>query len=153
MMKSYTEKELWASSLKNQFQLEGYQESPIPSTDMIPIPPNTTRKQEVQFISLLYKNNLLNHTLWNMSKVPSPLCSNCNQEEETADHLLFNCLNIEEQLRVDAKARYRRALKLNDEDMEPETFIGLLNASKDSNFVNICIDIVKNLDIRVTFEL
>ena len=90
MMKRYTESMLWASSLKNQFQIDGYQLSPTPSCEMIPLPQNTSRIHEVQFMSLLYKNNLLNQSLYNLSKVPSPMCSYCNQEEETADHLLLH---------------------------------------------------------------
>ena len=153
MMKLYTEKELWASSLRNQFQIDGYQLSPTPSCDLIPLPPNTTRKQEVQFLSLLYKNNLLNQTLWNLSRVPSPLCTYCNQQEETAEHLLFTCNHVEEQLRSDVTSSYRRALNLTSEDMVPESYVGLLNASHDNNFVSDCVNIVKGLDVRVTFEL
>ena len=153
MMKLYTEKELWASSLRNQFQIDGYQLSPTPSCDLIPLPPNTTRKQEVQFLSLLYKNNLLNQTLWNLSRVPSPLCTYCNQQEETAEHLLFTCNHVEEQLRTDVTSSYRRALNLTSEDMVPESYVGLLNASRDNNFVSDCVNIVKGLDVRVTFEL
>ena len=151
LMKVFTESELWASSLKNQFQIDGYQLSPTPSSEMIPLPPNTTRKLEVQFMSLLYKNNLLNQSLYNISKVPSPLCSYCNQDEETADHLLFACSSVEEQLRRNTKSSYRRALKLSDADVEPDSYIGLLSASRDSNFVMDCIATVMNLDI--TFEL
>ena len=153
MMKQYTESELWASALKNQFQIDGYQLSPTASCEMIPIPQNTTRLHEVQFMSLLYKNNLLNQALYNLSKVPSPMCSYCNLEEETADHLLFNCSSVSEQLRIDAKSCYRNALKLSDSDMEPDTYIGIINASRDSDFVKTCIDIVVSLNIRVTFEL
>ena len=153
MMKQYTENMLWAPSLKNKFQLDGYQLSPTPSCEMIQLPQNTPRKSEVQFMSLLYKNNLLNQSLYNLSKVPSPMCSYCNQEEETADHLIFSCSSVEEQLRKDVKSSYRKALKLKDRQMEPETYIGILNASRDSNFVKLCIDIISSLDIRVTFEL
>ena len=153
MMQLYIERELWGSSLKYQFQSDGYQVSPTPSCDLLPLPNNTTRKQEVQFMSLLYKNNLLNQSLWNLSKVPSPLCPHCNQEEETADHLLFSCNGVEEQLRTEAKHTYRMALKLSNGDMEPEPYIGILNATRDINFVKCCLAIVRELDIRVTFDL
>ena len=153
MMKHYTEKVLWASTLRNQFQIDGYQLSPTPSCEMIPLPKNTSRLHEVQFLSLLYKNNLLNTSLYNLSKVPSPMCSYCNQEEETADHLLFSCSSVDEQLRINAKSSYRTALKLNDTDIEPDTYIGILTASRDLQFVKTCIAIIMNLNIRVTFEL
>ena len=54
MMKQYTEKVLWVASIRNQFQIDGYQTSPNPSCDLIPIPPGTPRKAEVQLLSLLY---------------------------------------------------------------------------------------------------
>ena len=153
MMKTYTENMLWASALKNQFQLDGYHLSPKPSCNNIPIPKNTTRKSEVQLMSLLYKNNLLNQSLYNISKVPSPLCTYCHLEEETAEHLLFKCTFVEEQLRTNAESSYRHALNLAENEDLPDSYIGLLCACKDAPFVKTCIAIIEKLDIRVTFEL
>ena len=153
MMKRFTETVLWAASVRNQFQIDGYQEAPQPSCDIIPVPINTPRKREVQLMALLYKNNILNQSLYNISKVPSPLCSFCGLVEETPDHLLFNCSFVDEQLRHCAKSNYRLALNLSASEEEPDPYIGLLTASRDKSFISSCLDIVNILDFRVTIDL
>ena len=151
IMKVYTEL-LWSSSMKTQFQLDGYPSSPIVSCDMINIPRNCRRETEVQVTSLFYKNNLLNQSLYNIGNVPSPLCPYCQNEEETSDHLLFRCVFVEEQLRLNAKEAYRNALKLSENDDEPDIYIGLLNASRSDSFIKCCIDIVHCLSMKVQIE-
>ena len=151
MMKSYTEL-VWSSSMKNQFQIEGYSSPPTVSCEPIPIPRNTNRETEVKLISLYYKNNLLNQSLYNIDRAPSPMCSFCQEEEETADHLLFRCSSVDTQLRSNARKAYRSALKLVEKDAEPDIYIGLLSACKSDLFVKSCIDIVKTLDIRVLID-
>ena len=151
MMKKYTEI-LWSSTMKNQFQLDGYPSPPIASCEMLQIPRNTTRETEVQVTSLFYKNNLLNQSLYNIGNVPSPLCSYCQLEEETSDHLLFRCAFVEEQLRLDAKAAYKSALNLCENDAEPDIYIGLLNACRSDKFIKCCTDIVRCLNIKVLVD-
>ena len=108
MMKKYTEDVLWFSTLKIQFQLDGYPSSPMPSCDIIPFSFNTPREKEVQYMSLIYKNNLLNQFLYNLGRVPSPLCSYCFMEEETAEHLLFKCSYIKDELKLNVTSKYQR---------------------------------------------
>ena len=67
MMNRYTEY-IWKASLKNQFQLEGYPDSPNPSCDAIPIQTNTSRETEVLLMSMFYKNNLTTHMSWRWRK-------------------------------------------------------------------------------------
>ena len=153
MMKQYTEQVLWANSIRNQFQIDGYQSSPTPSCDIIPIPPGTPRKAEVQLLSLLYKNNLLNQSLYNIGPSPSPLCRRCNQEEETAEHILFNCSHIDYQMRATARYNYKLALQVSEDAHEPEFYIGLLNAIRNVEFVKSCLEIVTTINIDVTIEL
>ena len=149
MIQHYTEDILWKPSVIHQFQLEGYALSPTPVCNMIPVPNNTTREMEVQLLSLFYKNNLLNQSLYNIDRAPSPNCSKCENEEETADHLLFRCDLVNENLRQNAKDSYRNALKLGDGDAEPEVFIGLLDASRSANFIKSCVEIVRQSDIKI----
>ena len=151
MMKLYTEL-LWTSTMKTQFQLEGYPTPPSITCDPIPIPPNTPRQTEVQVTSLFYKNNTLNQCLYNLDKTPSPLCPYCKTEEETASHLLFRCLFVDERLRKDAKSAYKSALKLGENDAEPDDYIGLLSASKNDNFIKSCIEVVRCLKIKVLID-
>lgn len=153
MINRYTETVLWKSALRNQFQLDGYPSSPTPCCDILPIPHNTPRKTEVILTSLLYKNNLTNSSLYKLGKVPSPLCSACNQQEETSDHILFYCDSVEEELRSSAHTNYRLGNKLCEGDPEPDIYIGLLNASRYPPFIKSCIDIIQTLDLRVSIDL
>ena len=50
MISKYTEK-VWASKITNEYSLEGYHHKPTPSCSRLPIPKNTTRKQEVLLMS------------------------------------------------------------------------------------------------------
>ena len=119
---------------------------------MLPIPQGTSRNVEVLVMSLLYKNNLLNQNLWNLSQVPSPLCSACSLQEETADHILFECSAVDLNLRTLAKQHYNRINNISDE-YTLETYIGLLNARSDPDFILVCINIVKSLRLRETIVL
>ena len=153
MMKQYTEKVLWAVSIRNQFQIDGYHTSPNPSCDLIPIPPGTPRKAEVQLLSLLYKNNLYNQSLYNIGRSPSPLCRFCHQEEETSEHLLFNCNHVDQQLRSSAQKNYRLALQITGDAQEPNFYIGCLNAMRNIDFVKSCVLIVTAVNIDVLVDL
>ena len=104
-------------------------------------------------MSLFYKNNILNQALWNLGKVPLPLCSLCSQQEETAEHIIFQCSAVEESLHSTALNHYRRVNRIEDDDNETDIYIGLLNACKDHFFIKACIDIITGLDLRVDVEL
>ena len=153
MMKLYTETVLWTASIRNQFQVDGYPIAPSPRCDIIPIPPETPRKMEVQLLSLLYKNNVLHQSLYNIGRTPSPLCRFCNIEEETAEHLLLHCSYVDQHLRSSAHNNYRLALRLNDGEPEPIFYIGLLNAIRNSDFLKSCLNIVTVLNFDVTVDL
>ena len=140
MIKQYTDTVLWQSSISNQFQLDGYASAPVPNSDRLPIPQNTPRNHEVLLMSLFYKNNLLNHSLWNIDKVSSPLCSACFDEEETAEHVLFQCSAVDEELQSRVARTYRLANHLEDGDAAPDSYIGLLNAIKNEQFLVSCLN-------------
>ena len=143
---------LWKAEIHSQFQMDGHMTSPNPLSEMIPIPQGTSRNVEVLVMSLLYKNNLLNQNLWNLSQVPSPLCSACSLQEETADHILFECSAVDLNLRTLSKQHYNRINNISD-DYNLETYIGLLNARSDPDFILVCINIVKSLRLRETIVL
>ena len=153
MMKRYTDTVLWQSAIRNQFMVDGYASAPVPSSEKLPVPPNTSRKVEVILMSLFYKNNLTNQMLWNLDKVPSPLCSACLQHEETAEHIVFHSPAVEESLKLSANLHYREANRLSDGEYGPDTYIGLLNACKSQQFIASCKDIVTRLNLRVNIDL
>ena len=153
MMQKYTEEVLWFATVKTQFQLDGYPSSPLPSCDIIPFSTNTSREKEVQFMSLLYKNNLLNQFLYNISKVPSPLCSYCSIEEETAEHLLFKCSYIKEEIRLNVMAKYEAALNSRQLSPDIDSYTGFLSVCKNNEFVKSCIDVLNCIKLKVVFVL
>ena len=148
-MKNYTEKILWFSLIKNQMQIEGHPSSPNPKCDIIPIPQGTPRKTEVQVLSLLYKNNILNQSLYNIGKKESPLCRYCKLNEETAEHILFSCSHISERLKMDTLTAYKSALSDEEQTFE----IGILNAIRNTKFLARCIEVVEHLNFDVIVDL
>ena len=152
MITKYTDTILWQSKVQNQFQLDGYCLAPSPTSGNIPIPRNTSRNTEVLLMSLFYKNNLLNQSLWNISKVPSPLCSACQSQEETAEHLLFNCNSVDDSLKTNVLNHYRRVNKLQDGD-DLDSYIGILNARADEHFITSCLEVIKTLNLRESIIL
>ena len=152
MITKYTE-ELWSTSNRVIFQLDGYPSAPVVSSKPIPIPRNTPRETEVKLISLFYKNNLLNQSLYKLDRAPSPMCPYCNQEEETPDHLLFRCAYVDLQLRNNAIDAFESALKGTDTVVKSDTFISLLSACKSDKFVKCCTDIVNCLNIKLDVVL
>ena len=153
MINKYIEEVLWSDSLRLQFQLEGYQTAPKPVCSNIPIPPNTSRETEVKLLSMLYKNNTLNSSLYKLGRAESPMCSACGVEEETAHHILFSCASVDEHLRETAHQRF---LQVN-EDLpaldSQDDFIGLLNAARDEKFVAATINILSDFPLRTEINL
>ena len=152
MITSYTDTVLWLPKIQNQFQLDGYSSAPTPISGNIAIPRNTNRNTEVLLMSLFYKNNLLNQSLWNISKVPSPLCSACQLQEETAEHLLFNCNSVDQALKAKVLLHYRRVNNLQDGE-NLDSYVGLLNARADEQFIISCLDVIRTLNLRETVVL
>ena len=153
VMNQYIEDILWKSSLKTQFQLEGYHNHPIPSCSIIPVPSNSNRKSEVLLMSMMYKNNILRSSLYKLGKVSSPLCSLCTEEEETADHILFRCSAVDRDLRKNAFTAYKLANNLVDGESTEVDFIELVNTSRNRQFVLSCMIILNDIDLNVTVEL
>ena len=103
-------------------------------------------------MSLFYKNNLLNQSLWNISQVPSPLCSACQLHEETAEHILFNCASVDDVLKANVLLHYRRVNNLQDgEDLD--SYVGILNARADEQFIKSCLEVIRTLNLRETVIL
>ena len=153
MMKKYTEAVLWNSTLKTQFQLQGYHDYPSPKCETLSIPASTKRKSEVLLMSMMYKNNILRSSLYKIGKAPSPICSLCAEEEETADHILFRCRSVDEERRTHAFTSYKLANNLGDVESTTVDFIGIVNASRNKEFVLACINIMNDIDLDVTVEL
>ena len=128
---------LWYKKIKNEFLTEGIQYPPKPSCKSLPIPRNTSRKEEVLLMSLMYPNNLFNDFLWRHTyQVQSPLCQKCHLQEETPYHIIFQCTNHANTA--------RKMLKkiLNDDEILQEDCITILNGSRQENFIKLCLEIL-----------
>ena len=138
----YTDEVLWKASLNNQYLLEGYPCSPNPSSNALPIPNDTSRKTEVLLMNIFFKNNILKDSLYRIGKVNSPLCTLCGLTEETAEHILFNCTFISEDLRLRAQQSYT-----NTVNTPTDYPTGFLAVSRNTQFISSCVKILKDLPL------
>ena len=132
----YTEM-LWYKKLQNEFLIEGIQHTIKPSCSKLPVPNNTTRKEEVLLMSLMYPNNLFNDFLYRHTyQVPSPLCQHCHQQEETPYHIILQCSNRA------IEVRQQLSEILTEGEIAQEDYFTLLNASRHEKFIKICLEIL-----------
>ena len=128
---------LWYKKLKNEFLTEGIQYPPKPSCKNLPVPRNTSRKDEVLLMSLMYPNNLFNDFLWRHTyQVQSPLCQKCHIQEETPYHIILQCSNKAN----DAQMMLKKIL--SDDEILQEDSITILNGSRQENFIKLCLEIL-----------
>ena len=81
------------------------------------------------------------------------MCSLCAAEEETADHILFRCNQVEESLRQSVVTNYKAANNISDSSIVEADFIQLINTSRNKNFVESCINLINSTNLKVTVEL
>ena len=149
LINRYTEL-LWAASIENEFLNDGQSVIPKPSYTPLVIKPSADRKTEVMLMSMFYDNNLLNSFLYRHSirDITSPLC-HCGSEDQTAAHVVLRCELVDQDLRSRAKNCLASA-----GDNEGSS-IGLLNLSRDEEFMDILYKIIyKQSDfLRCAIEL
>ena len=147
MISKYTEK-VWSRKITNEYTLDGYHHIPTPSCSRLPIPWNVTRKQEVLLMSLFYPNNLFNsHVYRHTYQVESPLCERCRREEETPYHIILQCSELA------GEARKLLGKQISREEMLQQDTITLLNGSRNTIFLEICLDILAQHDYRHQIDL
>ena len=133
---------LWYAKLRNEFMTEGLH-VPKPSCSRLPIPANTTRKQEVLLMGLMYPNNLFNDFIWRHTYlIESPLCQKCQEVEETPYHIILQCSNRAIQ------ARQMLEEILSTEEVEQEDYITILNGSRHQKFIKLCLEILSEGNYR-----
>ena len=146
MMKRYVEK-IWYEKLSNQALADGEQNAPKPKFQSLPIPDNTTREEEVRFMSLFYPQNLFNSFVYRHTyQTESPLCSKCGLKEETSFHVMYEC--------NDKSAQIRKIVnKIVGEDSIYADCNTLLNCSRSGEFIKACLDIIKREQFRKDINL
>ena len=156
LMKRYAEY-LWGITLKSQLQLEGQSKISKVSCDPIKIPVGTSREEEVKFLSMFYKNNLLNEFLFTIEreKCPSPLCE-CLLEDQTAFHILTSCPKVYSDIREEIILILLLGNDVTTADALIADNISLLNCSRDEMFVQHCLKALRTsshkLSSKITFS-
>ena len=151
LMKKHTEY-LWDITLKSQLQLDGQTRIPKVSRDPIEIAIGTSREEEVKFLSMFYKNNLLNGFLFSAEreKCPSPLCE-CQLHDQTAFHILTSCEQVDADVREDIILMLLLMLgnDVASADALAADNISLLNCSRDELFVQQCLKALKTSSLQL----
>ena len=144
MINKYTES-IWATKINNEYINEGYNHSPKPSCSKLPIPLNTSRKDEVLLMSLFYPNNLFNSNVYrNTYLTESPLCGRCGQDEETPYHIILEC--------SDLATEARKYVEVNNPIVHQNS-VTLLNTSRNVEFLKICLTILSQHAYRDQIHL
>ena len=136
LINKYTE-QIWSTRVQNEFILDGINHVPTPSCSRLPVPRNTSRRDEVLMMSLFYPNNLFNSNMYrNTYQVESPLCRKCHRDEETPYHIILQCSDKREDVRTLLQQ------VLGEDELQHEDTVTLLNASRDERFLKLCLDIL-----------
>ena len=140
--------------IKSQLQLEGQSRIPKVSCDPIKIPIGTSRGEEVRFLSMFYKNNLLNGFLFTIEreKCPSPLCK-CLLEDQTAFHVLTSCTKVDLGIREEIILMLLLGNDVATADLLVADNISLLNCSRDEMFVQKCLQALKTSLLKLCSKL
>ena len=147
IMKKYVET-IWHEKIKNQFIMEGEDHIPKPSCQKLPIPLHTTRRDEVVLMGFMYPQNLLNSFVYrNTYCTESPLCPRCNREEQTPYHVLAVC-NANHQTISNLISEL-----LSNEEHHYKDCTTILNCSRNSKFINLCLEVIKHGQFRDSIVL
>ena len=128
---------MWQGYINNIYQMEGECRIPTVSCQSLHVPVYTTRDQEVLFMSLFYKNNLMEAFLYSIKRADSPLCL-CGVEAQTAVHALLRCSLV---LNINKAELYE---SLGGVGAFSEDIVTFLDYSRDKDFVNACIKVFMN---------
>ena len=148
-IKQYTEL-IWFNKLRNQLLVEGEPHIPRPSCNRLPVPITTPREEEVQLMSIMYPQNLLNSFVYRHTyKVESPLCPRCHRHEQTPFHVIYECNNHS------AEIQQLIGEILGDEEAQHADCTTLLNCSRNRRFIEICLKIISEVggEFRVSIDL
>lgn len=153
MIRNFTE-HLWQESLNSQLQQDGETRIPKVSVEPLDIPFNTPRDDEVKLMSLFYKNNLLNSFLFitEPNQCPSPLCV-CSQEEQTAFHILSNCILVNADIRGSISHHLMLVNDTNSiEELIPDN-VTIINGSRNRQFLSLCVEVTQNKSLLLRTKI
>ena len=143
----YTEK-IWYEKLRNEGLLNGEHHIPRPSCSRLPIPLNTSRRDEVLLMSSMYQQNLMNSFVYRHTyTVESPLCPRCHSEEQTPYHVIWKCNDYFEDI------QQVMSEILGEEETQHPDSTTLLNCSRDARFIQLCLSVFQEGEFRTEIDL
>ena len=77
----------------------------------------------------------------------------CEREEDTPDHIIFRCPEVDAERRRDAATQYRLANNLDEREDIIADFITLLNTSRHKPFMDSCAEIINLINVRTSIDL
>ena len=146
-IRAYTEK-IWQEKLNNQGILDGDPHIPKPQYMKMPIPHNTSRREEVLLMSMFYPQNLLNSFVYRHThSTESPLCPRCMLQEQTPFHVIYECNDICEELQVIIRSN------AEEREVQQADCTTLLNCSRSEEFVRKCLTVLSQGEFRHSIDL
>ena len=146
-IRKYTEK-IWQDQLTNQCLVDGDPHIPKPKYTKLPIPHNTSRRDEVLLMSMFYPQNLLNSFVYRHTySEESPLCPRCKLYEQTPFHVIHDCNDY------CVEIRERVLFTIGAEEVQQADSTTLLNCSRDEIFINLCLTVLQHGEFRHSIDL
>ena len=144
---------LWQTRTNILCQLEGFHESPKVSSSKLTFDSDVSRKQETLTMSLFYPNNLLLSFLnrFDPAKYPTLQCS-CGKGEQSPLHILLYCMTVKSWNR-DSVFKYLHDTKYHSLEAADNQRSLLLSWSREPGFLLLCVDIIKNVEHILKFEI
>ena len=145
-IRKYTEL-IWQDKIRNQCLVEGEGHIPRPSCSRLPVPLNTTREEEVLLMSLMYPQNLMNSFIYRHTySVESPLCQRCGREEQTPYHIIWECNDYRDEMQ-------QLMTGIIEEEVLQADCTTLLNCSRNKEFIQLCLQVLRQGDFRHHIDL
>ena len=145
---------LWQRKVQTEFLFNGYSQIPLVNCKSVNIPNNISRKNEVLLLSLFYKNNLLNSSLFtiNPQKFSFATCSYGCNELETTHHILASCIHNPYKVEFN---EFLGSLEIDTfESHEFDFHINLLNILHNEKLLELCLKIIiSNIHLKKSIQL
>ena len=134
--------------MTNQGLVEGDPHVPKPKYMKLPIPQNTSRREEVLLMNMFYPQNLLNSFVYRHTYCEeSPLCPRCKLHEQTAFHVIYECNDHSDVIQEIILS------SVGDEEVQKADSISLLNCSRNEEFIKMCLVVLRLGEFRQSIDL
>ena len=128
-----------------------YQVIKVYETVLLPV---GTSREEVKFLSMFYKNNLLNGFLFTIEREKcSPSLCECLLEDQTAFKFLTSCPKVDSDIRGEVILMLLLGNDVATADALIADNISLLNYSRDELFVQQCLKALRTSLLKLRSKI